>query len=90
MAEAITRQGEAELHLALAFPDAEAQQGFEAAFQGWLKEYEQRLAIQRALQAAAEAAESAPDDDTSGYLIELNVGKKTIYLNAMSSPFRVW
>jgi hypothetical protein len=67
----------------LDFPDAKARADFETAFHGWLKEYQQRITIQRALRAAEQAAEG---DDTGGFLIRWSYTLKdgrseTSYIN---------
>jgi hypothetical protein len=71
-----------EFNLKLDFPDAKARGDFETAFHGWLKEYQQRVTIHRALGAAL-AGDAAEGDDTAGHLLEYydRRAKKIIYVN---------
>jgi hypothetical protein len=70
----------------LDFPDAKTRADFETAFHGWLKEYQQRVTIHRAL-AATMAGDAAEGDDTAGHLLEFQSekrGKKTwVYINVI-------
>jgi hypothetical protein len=76
-----------EYNMTLTFPDAKAREDFEIAFHGWLKEYQQRVTIHRAL-GAAMAGDAAEGDDTAGHLFGISITTKKggtidVYINAI-------
>jgi hypothetical protein len=60
----------------LDFPDARSREDFDVAFRGWLKEYQQRATIHRAMVVAEQAAEG---DDTGGHLFRVTIKRKDGY-----------
>jgi hypothetical protein len=70
----------------LVFPDAKARDDAEIALRGWLKEWQQRATISRAVKEAREGDEG----DATGFLFgiyekdgSLGKGRKIFYINAL-------
>jgi hypothetical protein len=68
----------------LVFPDAKARDDCEVALRGWLKEWQQRATISRAVKEVREGDEG----ETTGFLFGIyektDIGKRRIfYINAL-------
>jgi hypothetical protein len=64
----------------LVFPDAKARDDCEVALRGWLKEWQQRATIGRAVKEAQEGGEG----DVTGFLFEIKLkGERILYINAI-------